>query len=84
MQNFTLPAYVEDRTESAALVGLLVFTQLGPLLMLSIPAGVLADRFPRRPYLIVMQAVQVVFSVRARALRRRRRAAVDAVRRARW
>ena len=49
MQNFTLPAYVEDRTESAALVGLLVFTQLGPLLLLSIPAGVLADRFPRRP-----------------------------------
>ena len=49
MQNFTLPAYIEDRTESAALVGLLVFTQLGPLLLLSIPAGVLADRFPRRP-----------------------------------
>ena len=63
MQNFTLPAYVEDRTESAALVGLLVFTQLGPLLILSIPAGVLADRFPRRPYLVVMQAVQAVFSV---------------------
>ena len=49
MQNFTLPAYVEHRTESAALVGLLVFMQLGPLLLLSIPAGVLADRFPRRP-----------------------------------
>jgi len=63
MQNFTLPAYVEDRTESAALVGLLVFTQLGPLLILSIPAGVLADRFPRRPYLVVMQAIQAVFSV---------------------
>ena len=58
MQNFTLPAYIEDRTESAALVGLLVFTQLGPLLLLSIPAGVLADRFPRRPYLVVMQAIQ--------------------------
>jgi MFS family permease len=62
MQNFTLPAYIEDRTESAALVGLLVFTQLGPLLLLSIPAGVLADRFPRRPYLVVMQAMQAVFS----------------------
>ena len=46
MQNFTLPAYIEHRTESAALVGLLVFTQLGPLLLLSIPAGVLADRLP--------------------------------------
>ncbi len=62
MQNFTLPAYIEDRTESAAMVGLLVFTQLGPLLLLSIPAGVLADRFPRRPYLIVMQAMQAIFS----------------------
>jgi MFS family permease len=62
MQNFTLPAYVEERTGSAALVGLLVFTQLGPLLLLSIPAGVLADRFPRRPYLIVMQAIQGLFS----------------------
>ena len=55
-------AYVEERTGSAALVGLLVFTQLGPLLVLSIPAGVLADRFPRRPYLIVMQAIQGIFS----------------------
>jgi MFS family permease len=63
MQNFTLPAYVEDRTESAALVGLLVFTQLGPLLLLSIPAGMLADRFPRRPYLVLMQLIQAVFSL---------------------
>ncbi len=62
MQNFTLPAYIEHQTESATMVGLLVFTQLGPLLLLSIPAGVLADRFPRRPYLVVMQAVQGAFS----------------------
>ena len=34
MQNFILPAYVDNRTQSAALVGLLVFTQLGPLLLL--------------------------------------------------
>ncbi len=62
MQNFTLPAYVQQRTGSAALVGVLVFTQLGPLLVLSIPAGVLADRYPRRPYLVAMQAIQAVFS----------------------
>ncbi len=80
MQNFTLPAYIEHRTGSAALVGLLVFTQLGPLLLLSIPAGVLADRFPRRPYLVAMQAVQLVFSVVLAALVATRRAAVDAVR----
>ena len=63
MQNFTLPAYIEHRTGSAALVGLLVFTQLGPLLLLSIPAGVLTDRLPRRPYLISLQLVQMAFSI---------------------
>src|SRR4051795_13246551 len=70
MQNFTLPAYVQERTGSAApvvgagrqtfrrraygeegpgsaaLVGVLVFTQLGPLLLLPTPAGVLANRYP--------------------------------------
>jgi MFS family permease len=63
MQNFTLPAYVDDRTKSAALVGLLVFTQLGPLLVLSIPAGMLADKVPRKPFLISMQALQGVLTV---------------------
>ena len=43
MQNFTLPAYIDDRTGRPALVGLMVFAQLGPLLVFSIPAGVLAD-----------------------------------------
>jgi MFS family permease len=63
MQNFTLPAYIEHRTHSATLVGLLVFTQLGPLLLLSIPAGVLADKVPRVPFLVSMQALQMAFSV---------------------
>lgn len=63
MQNFILPAYVDDRTKSATLVGLLVFTQLGPLLLLSIPAGILADKLPRKPFLIAMQAIQMVFTV---------------------
>ena len=35
MQNFTLPAYIDSVTGSASLVGLLVFVQLGPLLLLS-------------------------------------------------
>ena len=63
MQNFTLPAYIEHRTESAGLVGLLVFMQLGPLLLLSIPAGVLADKVPRRPFLITLQAIQGLMSI---------------------
>src|SRR5215218_9749183 len=47
MQNVVLPAYVYERTGKASVVGLLVFAQLGPLLLLSIPAGVIADRFDR-------------------------------------
>jgi MFS family permease len=63
MQNFTLPAHIEHETGSATLVGLLVFTQLGPLLLLSIPAGVLADKVPRVPYVVSMQVLQMAFSV---------------------
>lgn len=63
MQNFTLPAYLDDRTGSAALVGLLVFMQLGPLMLLSLPAGVLADRLDRTKLVIAMQLVMLVASL---------------------
>ena len=63
MQNVVLPAYVYSRTGRASVVGLLVFAQLGPLLVLSIPAGVIADRFDRRRWLVAMQLVQLAFSV---------------------
>ncbi len=63
MQNVVLPAYVYERTGKASVVGLLVFAQLGPLLLLSIPAGVIADRFDRRRWLVAMQVVQMCFSV---------------------
>ena len=63
MQNFTLPAYIDARTGSAALVGLLVFVQLGPLLLLSIPAGVLADRVNRTRLVIAMQTVMLGMSI---------------------
>lgn len=62
MQNVVLPLYVLDRTDSASMVGLMVFAQLGPLLFLSIPAGVIADRFDRRKWLIAMQLLQLAFS----------------------
>jgi MFS family permease len=62
MQNFTLPAYLDARTGSASLVGLLIFTQLGPLLSLSLPAGVLADRLDRTRFVVAMQAVMLVGS----------------------
>jgi MFS family permease len=60
MQSVLLPAYVFDRTGSARIVSYLVFAQLGPLLLLSIPAGVIADKLPRAPWLIATQAVQMV------------------------
>lgn len=63
MQNFTLPAYLDARTGSAGLVGLMVFVQLGPLLLLSIPAGVLADRLDRTRLVVAMQVVMLVMSI---------------------
>ncbi len=63
MQNVVLPAYVYARTGSTTMVGVMVFAQLGPLLFLSIPAGVIADRFDRRKWLIAMQLLQLSFSV---------------------
>ncbi|MFZ9628881.1 MAG: MFS transporter [Ilumatobacteraceae bacterium] len=62
MQNVVLPLYVLDRTGKASVVGIMVFAQLGPLLFLSIPGGVIADRFDRRRWLVAMQLVQLAFS----------------------
>jgi hypothetical protein len=45
MQNLALPAYIDDRTGSAKIVSLLVFAQLGPLLLLAIPGGIIAGRY---------------------------------------
>ena len=63
MQTLVLPAYIDARTESGLWVGLFTFAQLGPLLLLSIPGGVLADKFPRRPWMIIMQSEQLILSL---------------------
>ena len=68
MQNLALPAYVDDRTRQAAWVALMSFAQLGPLLVLSIPGGVLADRIPRKPWLLGHQGAQMGFAVALAAL----------------
>ena len=62
MQNVVLPAYLYERTGKAWVVGLVVFAQLGPLLLLSLPAGVIADRVDRRRWLIGMNSVQMACS----------------------
>lgn len=63
MQNLALPAYVDARTGSAKIVSLLVFAQLGPLLLLAIPGGIIAERVNRRRFLLGMQWMQLVFSL---------------------
>jgi len=59
MQNVSLPAYVQARWDSGTLVGLMVFAQLGPLLLFSIPGSVLANKLPRKPWLVTMPSVQM-------------------------
>lgn len=63
MQNLALPAYIDDRTRQATWVALIGFAQLGPLLLLSIPGGVLGDKFPRRPWIVTNQSCQLVLSI---------------------
>ncbi|HRE03739.1 MAG TPA: MFS transporter, partial [Ilumatobacteraceae bacterium] len=63
MQNLALPAYVDSRTHSATWVAAIGFAQLGPILLLSIPAGVLGDKLPRRQWLITTQMIQLVLAL---------------------
>ena len=63
MQNVVLPAYVYARTDSASILAAFVFAQLGPLLLLSVPGGVMADRVDRRTWLLSAQAVQLSSSI---------------------
>ena len=63
MQNVVLGAFAYELTRSASFVGLLIFAQLGPLLLLSIVGGVLADTFDRRKLLIAVSIEQMAFSI---------------------
>ena len=47
MQNVVLGAYVYDQTRSSSIVGLVLFAQLGPMLLFSVVGGMLADTFER-------------------------------------
>lgn len=63
MQNFLLPAYIQERTGRPALVGVSIFVQLGPLLFLSIPGGLLADKVSKQKLMLVMQAASAVLTL---------------------
>jgi MFS family permease len=63
MQNVVLAAFAYELTGSASFVGLITFATLGPLLLLSLVGGALADTFDRRKIIIVMAIEQMAFSV---------------------
>lgn len=67
LQNVVMAPFALDLTRtasnpkgSASFVGLLTVAQLGPLLLLSIPGGVLANRVDRKKLMIGAQTVQSV------------------------
>ena len=63
MQNVVLGAYAYDLTHSATFVGIIIFAQLGPTLILPMVGGLLADKVDRRRLLIVLSLEQLVFSL---------------------
>jgi len=63
MQNVALGVFAFQLTHSATYVALLGFAQLGPLFLLSIVGGALADVVDRRRLLIACQIEQLVFSL---------------------
>ncbi len=62
MQNFTLGALADDLAHKAWFIGLVTFAQLGPTLLLSPIAGVVADTFDRKRIMITAAVFQTVFS----------------------
>jgi len=63
MQNVVLGAYAYDLTHSSTFVGVIIFAQLGPTLLLPMVGGWLADKVDRKRFLIVLAVEQLVFSL---------------------
>jgi MFS family permease len=62
MQNVVLGAYAYDLTHSSTFVGVMIFAQLGPILLLAMLGGLIADRVDRKKFLMVLSVEQLVFS----------------------
>ena len=62
MQNVVLGAYAYDISHSSIFVGVIIFAQLGPALLLAMIGGLVADRVDRKKFLIVLSIEQLVFS----------------------
>ena len=63
MQNVVLGALAYDLTGSPAFVGVMIFAQLGPVLLFAMVGGLLADIFDRRRLLVTVAVVQTVLSL---------------------
>jgi MFS family permease len=63
MQNVVLGAYAYDITRSSTFVGVIIFAQLGPALLLAMVGGLIADRVDRKKFLIVLSVEQLIFSL---------------------
>ena len=63
MQNVVLGAYAYDLTHSSTFVGIIIFAQLGPTLVLPMVGGLLADKVDRKRFLIILSLEQLVFSL---------------------
>jgi MFS family permease len=63
MQNVVLGALAYDLTRSPSFIGVLLFAQLGPLLLFSLTGGVLADLVDRRRLLIGVSITQGLLSL---------------------
>jgi MFS family permease len=63
MQNVVLGAYAYNTTHSSTFVGVIIFAQLGPALLLAPLGGLLADKVDRKKFLIALSAEQLVFSL---------------------
>jgi len=63
MQNVVLGAYAYDLTRSSTFVGVVIFAQLGPALLLAMVGGLIADKVDRKKFLIVLSVEQLVFSL---------------------
>jgi len=62
MQQIVLAAYAYDLTGSSTFVGQLVFAQLGPVLVLGLVGGLVADLVDRRHLLLVLTVIQMAFA----------------------
>ncbi len=62
MQQAALGVLAWELTESPAFLGYIIFAQLGPLALLSLPGGSLADAMDRRVLLLCTQTWQMVWS----------------------